>query len=65
MDKDQWKPPLSGTRAAPRRKFLVLNFWWVVRVHGFVHGFAHGIGARWFSAPGIFVDPVKGITVMF
>ena len=45
--------------------FLVLNFQWVVRVHGFVHGFAHGIGARWFSTPGIFVDPVKGTTAMF
>ena len=32
--------------------------------HGFVHGFAHGFGVRWFSAPGIFVDPVKGTTIM-
>ena len=45
--------------------YLVLNFWLVVRVHGFVHGFAHGIGARWFLAPGIFLDPVKGTMVMF
>ena len=58
-------PPLSGSEAVPQRKFLVLKFRWVVRVHGFVHGFAHGFGVRWFSAPGIFVDPIKGTTIMF
>ena len=50
-----------GPGQRPGKKFLVLNFWWVVRAHGFVHDF----WVRGFSAPGIFVDPVKGTTVMF
>ena len=57
--------PCRGPGQRPSENFLVLNFWWVVCVHGFVHGFAHGFGVRWFLATGIFVDPVKGTTVMF
>ena len=58
-------PPL-GFGAAPRPKFVFCADPLIGgSAHGFVHGFAHGFGVRWFSAPGIFVDPVKGTTVMF
>ena len=54
-----------GLGQHPSENFLVLNFWRVVCVHGFVHGFAHGFGVRWFLGPGIFVDPVKVAMVMY
>ena len=57
--------PYLGLGQRPGENFLVLNFLRVVCAHCLVHGFAHGIGVRWFSAPSIFVDPVKGTMVMF
>ena len=56
----QVRPPKIGSKKKFGPYFPVGGL-----AHGFVHGFAHGFGASWFSAPGIFVDPVKGNTVMF